>query len=657
MHDLDIHNFPKRVPPKKRKEIDMKLTWKWLKRLSLCLSLLLLSGCGSLSPYITPEDSMPVEEKTTEKTAPEQPVIEQATSEQDKNIEERAVEQGPPEAYSISEAPAENEREQADESPPPLPEEVREETYIEERPPLSSNQELIDSALEYIQASNDFWEQGDLDSAIDSLDKAYSLTLKVKGANDPEVLQQKEDLRSTISKRIIEVYASRFTVANGSCKAIPLVMNRHVEKALALFKGRERKFFLSAYARSGIYRPAIVRALKEAGLPEELSWLPFIESGYKVRALSRARALGMWQFIASTGYKYGLHRDTWIDERMDPEKSTKAAIAYLTELHQIFGDWSTVLAAYNCGEKRVLRQIKDQKINYLDNFWDLYEKLPSETAFYVPKFIALLHIINDPKAYGFDLPPLEKEVEYDKVTISKQILLKDIAKHFDINYSILKELNPELRRQLTPKDPYDLKVPKGKGQVLLANLKDVPGWRPPASTYVLHRVKTGESLSLIASRYNTSIRDIMRMNGLKSRDYVKAGWKLKIPTKYAYAKESKDSSSYSSKPEGKLTEYIVKKGDSLWKIANHFNTTVKAIRSFNRLPDSDLQIGQVLMISTGLSAASEPAKTHKYRVRRGDSPYLIAKKHKMNLYEFLKINDLTPRSTIFPGQIVLVETE
>ncbi|MFP3928503.1 MAG: lytic transglycosylase domain-containing protein, partial [Desulfobacteraceae bacterium] len=285
----------------------------------------------------------------------------------------------------------------------------------------SCQQDLIDSAMEFYQASSDFWEQGDLENALDALDKAYSLILQVDDESEPAILQQKEDLRITISRRIIEVYSSRFTVANGSYKAIPLDMNEEVEKALKLLKGRDRNFFMEAYRRSGIYRPMILEKLQEAGLPEELSWLPLIESGYKVRALSSARALGLWQFIASTGYKYGLKRDQWIDERMDPEKSTEAAISYLKELHQIFGDWTTVLAAYNCGERRVLNRIKSQKIQYLDNFWDLYRELPRETAFYVPKFLAVLHILNDPEAHGFDLPPVHEPRPFDEVTISKRV--------------------------------------------------------------------------------------------------------------------------------------------------------------------------------------------------------------------------------------------
>ncbi len=525
------------------------------------------------------------------------------------------------------------------------------------RPQEKTDQQRLDSALEFCQASNDFWEQGDLDNAIDALDQAYSLILKISPDQTPEILQQRDDLRVTISKRIIEVYSSRFTVANGIHKVIPLEMNSHVERALTVFKDKEREFFLKAYHHSGKYRRAIVKALKKAGLPEELSWLPLIESGFKVRALSSARALGMWQFIASTGYKYGLKRDRWTDERMDPEKSTKAAIAYLTELHQIFGDWTTALAAYNCGEGRVLNKIRSQPINYLDNFWDLYEKLPWETAFYVPKFLAVLHIVNDPGAHGFTLPPVEKPFETETVTIDKQVHLKTMAQYLGISYEVLKDLNPELRRNSTPNRPYAFKVPKGNGEVLLSKLGDIPVWVPPALTYVRHKVRKGESLSIIARRYRTSVRAIVAVNGLKNSRYIKAGWTLKIPTERAYASIEKTSPTLPAvRTEEKFLEYVVRKGDSLWKIANRFETTTKAIQSLNQLNNTHLIIGQVLVISKDLTVF-EKIDTKKYKVLKGDSPYIIAQKYQMTLSEFLRLNRLTPRSTIFPGQILLVKAE
>ncbi|HEJ84059.1 MAG TPA: LysM peptidoglycan-binding domain-containing protein, partial [Desulfobacteraceae bacterium] len=535
-----------------------------------------------------------------------------------------------------------------------------------------SAQALLDSALEFCNASNDFWERGDLENAVDALDQAYSLILMISSDHSPEILQQRDDLRYTISQRIIQVYSSRFTVVNGYHKAIPLDMNPDVQKALLLLKGREKNFFLNAYRRSGRYRPAIVRALKEAGLPEELSWLPLIESGFKVKALSSARALGMWQFIASTGYRYGLKRGQWVDERMDPDKSTEAAIAYLKELHQIFGDWQTVLAAYNCGEGRVLRVINSQKINYLDHFWDLYKRLPSETAFYVPKFLAVLHILNDPEAHGFTLPPVDEEIQTEVVMVDKQASLDSIAQLIGVSGEVLKELNPELKRHISPPRPYDLRVPEGKGPVLLARVDMIPEWRPPAppatpsGTYVTHRVKKGETLSTIARRYRTSVRAIMAQNRLKSSRYIVAGRTLKIPTRgYASAATSAGSgtaSTSASRPSARssssIAKYVVKKGDSLWKIANRFNTTTQEIKSLNRLRSNRLSIGQLLLISGhAAETASAAAGTGAYKVMKGDTPHSIAQKHQMELADLLRMNRLTPRSTIFPGQTLLVQVQ
>lgn len=578
----------------------------------------------SLSEEVPPPQEVPPE-PTPQETPPHEPLP------QEPSMAEPASEPGPSGAESGSREP-------------PLQE--------------KSDQEQLDSALEFCQASNDFWEQGDLENALDALDQAYSLILKVNPDGDATILQQREDLRFTIAKRIIEIYSSRFTVANGKGQVIPLVMNQHVKRAIAQFQGRERRFFLSAYKRSGRYRPMILEALREAGLPEELSWLPLIESGYKVRALSRARALGLWQFIASTGYKFGLKRDLWVDERMDPEKSTAAAIAYLKELHQIFGDWTTALAAYNCGEGTVLRSIRSQRINYLDNFWDLYAKLPMETAFYVPKFLAVLHIVSDPAAYGFELPPVEAPVFADHVTVHKQMHLKTVARHLGVPYERLLKLNPELRRHATPERQHVLKVPPGTGSRLLAALPKIPHWRPPVPSYAVHRVRKGESLSVIARRYRTSVRAIMALNGLRSSRFIRTGWKLKIPVgrRRVVAAAPKTPPPAPPKRGSSPVRYVVRKGDSLWKIARHFNTTTQEIQSLNRLKGSRLQIGQVLRIPRGSSAVSE-VKTKQYKVMKGDSPYVIARKHRMSLSEFLRINRLTPRSTIYPGQTLLVRAD
>jgi membrane-bound lytic murein transglycosylase D len=369
-----------------------------------------------------------------------------------------------------------------------------------------------------------------MDEAIESLDQAYALILKVT-SNNPKLSQQKEDLRFVISKRIMELYASRHVAVEGNHHAIPMTVNDHVKREIQSFQTTERDFFLESYQRSGRYRGKIVEALKEAGLPEELSWLPLIESGFKVRALSRSRALGLWQFIPSTGYKYGLKRNTWIDERLDPEKSTEAAIAYLNELHQMFGDWATVLAAYNCGEGSVARVIREQKNDYLDNFWDFYERLPRETARYFPRFLAVLAIIRDPAQYGFTLDELDQPVSHETVTIERPIHLKSVADKLGVDVEDLTMLNPELRRNATPDGPYALKIPPGKGEVLTAALEMLPKWTPPKVEYVVHRVRRGETISLIALRYRTSIQRILEANNIRSGRRLRVGQRLKIPTR------------------------------------------------------------------------------------------------------------------------------
>ncbi len=467
-----------------------------------------------------------------------------------------------------------------------------------------SDQGKLDMALELCKLSQDLWEEGDKEGAIKVLDDAFSLVLSVQNEDeDPDIEQQKDDLRFLISKRILEIHTSRLRTTKGLNNPIPLTINEYVKKELALFQGKNRAFFLAAYRRSGKYRPMILRQLKKAGLPEELSWLPLIESGFKVRAPSRARDLGLWQFIPPTDYKFGLKRNVWIDERLDPEKSTKAAIAYLTELHEIFGDWSTVLAAYNCGERTVLKAIDNQKINYLDNFWDLYRKLPGETARYVPKFIATLLIIKNPGKYGFDLGDPDPPIPFETLTVKKQMKLTDIASAIGVKPETLIDLNPSLRYGVTPDTSFNLKIPKGYRRVLMARLDEIKRWTPPKPTYrrrihyakrgayVKHRVRRGEHLSLLAKRFHTSVKAIKRANRLRSNK-IRVGQVLKIPVRTSYARKYKKR----YKRTIKTRKYVVRRGDTLWEIARRFNVSVSALRRINRLGSNCLYIGQVLAI-------------------------------------------------------------
>ncbi|MDI6688381.1 MAG: LysM peptidoglycan-binding domain-containing protein [Desulfobacterales bacterium] len=523
----------------------------------------------------------------------------------------------------------------------------------ESLPPQKKIQSVLDEALDFCQVSQEFWQKGELENAIEALDKAYSLILDVEMNDDPELVQQKEDLRFMISKRILEIYASRNIVVNGNHDAIPMVMNNHIQAEITLFtKSNEKKFFIESYKRSGMYRPHIVEALKEAGLPVELSWLPLIESGFKVSALSKARALGLWQFIPSTGYKFGLKRDIFIDERIDPFKATEAAIAYLKELHSIFGDWATVLAAYNCGEGKVLRVIRSQNVNYLDNFWDLYERLPRETARYVPRFLAVLHILKDMEKYGFDPTCLDTPLEYETITVTKQVRLEDIANKIGASENILEQLNPELRYKILPGNEYPLKVPRGKGSVLLASLDNIPVSSPPRPAYVKHKVRTGETLSTIARKYQTSMSKIARANNIRKRNYIVAGMTLKIPQKGTFIPKLKI---YNKSNYEQVTTHVVKSGDSLWILARRYGTTTKKIQETNKLASTNLYIGQVLKIPERNIEDSSEKSFGTYKVKRGDSPFTIARLHNMPLEHFLRINRLTPRSKIYPGQKLYIE--
>ena len=520
--------------------------------------------------------------------------------------------------------------------------------------PAKGEQTLLDEALDFCEVAQSFWQKGELENALEALDKAYSLILGVDTLQNVKLIQQKEDLRFLISKRILEIYASRNIVVNGNHDEIPLEMNIHVENELKRFTGYEKKFFQASYERSGQYRPYILEALRKAGLPEELSWLPLIESGFKVKALSRARALGLWQFIPSTGYKFGLKRDKYIDERIDFVKATDAAIAYLKELHSIFGDWATVLAAYNCGEGRVLKVIRTQKVNYLDNFWDLYQRLPMETARYVPRFYATLHIIKNPEKYGFANLKADDPMVFDTLDINRQVHLKNAAKAINADYDTLKALNPELRYQIAPPENYTLRIPLGQKESLLAVLDTIPVSNLPQRAFIYHRVRSGQTLSTIARRYRTSVRAIMRANNLRS-SLIRAGKRLKIPTR-GYVTSTASVSPGKVQPAPSSGTHYVRKGDSLWIIANRYGTTVKKILTLNNLASNRLHIGQTLKIP-GFKTEPLPdtSQLNTYSVLSGESPYTIAQKHNMQLERLLRINRLTPRSKIFPGQKLFIE--
>jgi membrane-bound lytic murein transglycosylase D len=502
-------------------------------------------------------------------------------------------------------------------------------------------------SLEIYERAQRLWERGELYEAYAALDRAYELMASVPPNGDPEVAREKENLRQLIADRIVQIHRSELSAAVDLNTEIPLVMNEHVEREITSFQTQEREYFLAAYERSGLYRPMIVERLREAGMPDQLGWLPMVESWFKVRAYSRAGALGMWQFISSTGYRYGLQRDWWIDERMDPEKSTASAIAYLTDLHALFGDWLTALAGYNCGEGNVKRAIERQREEYLDGFWDIYTRLPQETRRYVPRFLATLHILNDPQAFGFVLPEPLPAQTYELVDVPRSIELTSIDSLLQLEPGSLDAMNPELRRKATPEEAYALKVPSGAAPTLLASLERLPAWVAPASVTTSYRVRGGDTLSAIASRHGTSVAALMELNDLRSANRIRQGQTLRVP-------DSRPAGSVPVAAGGEATAYQVHAGDSLWSLAKRYGTTVDRIKRQNSLTSNTLRPGQVLTLGGGGGGGGERGGSSTYVVRSGDTLGRIADHQGVALSHLLAANGLHRRSTIYPGQRLLI---
>jgi membrane-bound lytic murein transglycosylase D len=570
-----------------------------------------------------------------------------------------------PAAHSPNAAKRESPRSSASERAAPVdPDEacLIEEEEAENTPlPPGGKEPAVARALYYCRLAQGHWKRGELDAAIDTLDRAYALVLSIDPGNDPDLLQEKDDLRYTISKRMLEIYSSRHRVVNGARNEIPLTINKHVQDEIDSFTvGREREFFGEAYRRSGRYRARIEAALKEAGLPAELAWLPLIESGYKVNALSPARALGLWQFIPSTGYRYNLNRDKYIDERLDPEKATRGAIDYLKELHGMFGDWTTVLAAYNCGENRVLRTIQSQNVNYLDNFWDLYERLPRETARYVPRFIATLHIVQNSARYGLADVAVDPAHAYETVTVSRQCSLKSVAQATGLDPALLQELNAELRQGILPEDGYELRVPQGEVAAVAARLNDIPVYRepPPVITVVRHKVQKGDTIEGLARKYGSDERSILAANSMRRAAPLAAGTTLRVPQT---CPPGTAAAGKTPAAPPKAIEHTVRKGESLTDLAQRYGTTAPEIQKLNRLKSPTLKTGQVLRIPAPPPVAAqvkpEPAKPKSgvYAVRNGDTLYSIARRYNMSVERLLALNQLDSRSKLQQGQKLIVE--
>jgi membrane-bound lytic murein transglycosylase D len=454
---------------------------------------------------------------------------------------------------------------------------------------------LLEAAYATVEAAQAAIDAQDMDRALARLDEAYGYLLRMTVPADSPLFQEKQDLRLLIAQRIQKISAPRLNLAsvNGS---IPLVDNQWVQREIKSFQTVERDAFIDAYKRSGQYREMILEELHKEHLPDQLSWIPLIESAFRPRALSRARALGMWQFIRSTGYRYGLKQDKYIDERMDPLKATRAAIQYMMELHDMFGDWTSAIAAYNCGEAQVQKVMRYQKVQYFDSFWDIFANLPFETARHVPRFIATLLIVGDPAKYGFDLPAPDPPLQFETIRVEAAVKLATLAQNLGLDAATLVTLNSELRHDSTPNYGYDLRVPAGYGERCLACIASLPQYIPPDVVTDRYTVRPGDNLGAIARRYRTSVDAIKRLNSLGS-NLIRIGQVLRVPSRGGV--ETPPASAAAAAAAGETVTYTVRSGDTLFQIAQSFKTTVDKIKAVNGLASDILYVGQKLTVEVG----------------------------------------------------------
>ncbi|MDZ7642516.1 MAG: LysM peptidoglycan-binding domain-containing protein [Desulfurivibrio sp.] len=382
----------------------------------------------------------------------------------------------------------------------------------------------------------------------------------------------------------------------------PVIVNKHVQFYLDYFQNELRPTFSRWLSRSGRYLPMIQQRLREAGLPEDLAYLPMIESGFSLTAYSRSRAVGPWQFMAATARHYGLQINEYTDERRDPIKSTEAAIAFLGDLYQEFDNWHLAVAAYNGGNGRVRKAIRQLGS---EDFWKISQRnhLPRETRHYVPKLIAAIIIAKNPAEYGFDNITYDEPLRYETIEVPRWTSLEAVAAAGDLDLDELHELNRQLRRRVTPPDMprYTLRLPTGSKEAVAANFS--PG--EPQKGLVLHTVQPGESLWLLARRYGTSAETIASWNNLNDPSRIRVGQQLAFyfPPDSPTTTERQLPAKRRPRGERETTHYQVRGGDTLWSIARRFQTTPELIRQWNQLNGSLIHPGTRLVLKLGKRAS------------------------------------------------------
>lgn len=389
---------------------------------------------------------------------------------------------------------------------------------------------------------------------------------------------------------------------------IPLHFNEKVYSFINYFTVKNRDYTRLMLKRQNLYFPIFEKYLKKYGLPDELKYLSIIESGLNPKATSWAKAVGLWQFMPLTGRSFNLHQDWYIDERMDPEKSTEAACRYLKQLYGMFDDWELAIAAYNTGPGNIRKAIR--RSGYQKSFWTIYPHLYRETRSYVPQLVAMIYVMNYADEHNLYEDDIEFMPVYDTIVVNNYVHMETLANQLGICADDLHKLNPGLMRNAVPdniKDypvriPYDVKELLEENRLAILDSASKVGREKLehlaknsyGSTYgrdkIVYRVKSGDVLGTIANRYNVRVLDIKKWNNLSS-NLIRVGQPLNIWLNGSVAA----STGYQPLPSSKM--YVVQPGDTLWDISRKYEgITIEKIKELNNLNDTNIKPGQKLKL-------------------------------------------------------------
>ncbi len=409
---------------------------------------------------------------------------------------------------------------------------------------------------------------------------------------------------------------------------IHVIVNPAVERNIHYFQHVIHDRFQKWLTRFSAYQPLVEQIFAEFDLPKDLIYLSLIESGFNPRAYSRAHAAGPWQFIKSTGRIYGLRVNWYVDERRDPLKSTVAAAQHLRDLYDLFGSWPLALAGYNAGVGKITRAIEKSRTR---DFWRIARTrlIRRETKDYVPRFMAAMIIAKNPALFGFHVysPPVH---QYEEIHMDKPVHLRAVTKATEIPFEELRRLNPELRRSIVPQTQggYFLKVPTGMGARVRQAKSQMEQWtQPPSSRRTWYRVRRGDSLSVLASRFGMSVSTLKRLNGI-SGNLIRPGQRLRVNQGIVETGQE----------TGKPTWYRVRRGDSLSVLAKRFGMSVSTLKRLNGISGNLIRTGQRLRVNRGIV---ETGNATWYRVRRGDSLSMLAKRFGVSVRTLKRLNGIS----------------